>query len=99
MRLDGYAMLLGLKIVSSAEKLRPRLKLNSMRYKQMFTWQRTKMFWLERMEEKVWASKCRKFKISGSFQRGRPRKTWTEVIRSDLKEEKVSQEPDNDRNA
>ena len=57
------------------------------------------MFWLERMEEKVWASKCRKFKISGSFQRGRPRKTRTEVIRSDLKEEKVSQEPDNDRNA
>ena len=43
---------------------------------------------LERMQERVWSSKCRIFKISGSLPRGLQRETWNELIRSGLKEGK-----------
>ena len=46
------------------------------------------------MEESARSSKCRTFKVSGSFPRGRPRKTWNEVIQSDLKERNVSKDVD-----
>ena len=29
--------------------------------------------------EKSWSSECRTFKVNGSFSRGRPRKSWSEV--------------------
>ena len=51
------------------------------------------------MEEKAGSTKCRIFKVSGSYQSGRPTKTWIQVIRSDLKEKKVSKNPYNGRNA
>ena len=51
------------------------------------------------MEESAWSSVCRTFKVSGSFPEGRPTKTWNEVIRSDLKERKVSKDKVNERNA
>ena len=38
------------------------------------------------MEESAWCNKCRNFKVSGSFPRGRPSKTWNEVIRSGARE-------------
>ena len=38
------------------------------------------------MEESAWCNKCRNFKVSGSFLRGRPSKTWNEVIRSGPRE-------------
>ena len=44
----------------------------------------------ERMEESAQSCKCRTFKVSGSFLKEQPRKTWNEVIRSELKERKVS---------
>ena len=49
---------------------------------------------MERIEESAW-SKCRTFKVTSSFLRERPRKTWNQIIRIDLKERKVSK----DRNA
>ena len=54
---------------------------------------------LERMEESVWSGKCRTFKVSSSFPGGQPRKTWNEVIRSDMKERKINKEIAKDRNA
>ena len=51
------------------------------------------------MEENVWSSKCRTFKVSSSFPRGRPRKTWIGVIKIDLKERKVDKDIAKDRNA
>ena len=53
---------------------------------------------LERMEKSAWSSKCRTFKVSGSFPRGRPNEAWNEVIRSDLKEKKVGKDVAKDRN-
>ena len=55
---------------------------------------------LERMEENAWSIKCRNVRVSESFPRGRSRKTWNEVIRSDLKEMKVNdKELAKDRNS
>ena len=51
------------------------------------------------MEESAWCSKWGTFKVSGSFSRGRPRKTWNEVIRRDLKERKVNKNITKGRNA
>ena len=44
------------------------------------------------MKESVWSSKCKTFNVSGSYPRERPRRTWNEVIRNDLKKEKPSKE-------
>ena len=43
-------------------------------------------------------NKCRIFKIIGSSARGKSRKTWSEIIRSDVKGTKVSKDPVKDRN-
>ena len=51
------------------------------------------------MEDNVlFDNKCRIFKIIGSFPRGKSRKTWNEIIRSDVKGTKVSKDPVKDRN-
>ena len=53
----------------SAEKLRIRLKLMSI--KEYLQYRRLQWFGhLERTEETAWSSKCRTFKVSGSFARG-----------------------------
>ena len=49
--------------------------------------------------EKSWSSECRTFKVNGSFSRGRPRKSWSEVIRNEPKESKVSKDLVIDKNA
>ena len=50
------------------------------------------------MEESAWSIKCRTFKVSGNFPKGRPMKTWNEVIRSDMNERKVRNDLAKDRN-
>ena len=50
-------------------------------------------------ENKSWLSKYRIFKDSGSFPRQRPMKTYSKLIRTDLKERKVSKDLAQDRNA
>ena len=40
----------------------------------------------------------RTFKVIGSFARGKYRKIWNEIIRSDVKGTKVSKDPAKDRN-
>ena len=43
-------------------------------------------------------NKCRTFKIIGSFPREISRKTWNEIIRSEVKGTKVSKDPVKDKN-
>lgn len=52
----------------------------------------------ERMEENAGPSKCRKFKVSGSFARARPKKTLSKGVRRDLEEFKVGTEVPKGRN-
>lgn len=71
------------------EELRTRLKLNSVRK----CLQDGRLQWFahqERMGENAWSSEYRTLKVSVNFPRGRPRKTWNEAFRSDLKVRKVS---------
>ena len=71
--------------------LRVRLKLKNMReylHDRSLQW----FGHVEKMEESAWSSKRRIFKINGSFCRGQLRKTWNEVIRSNLKEGKVNRD-------
>ena len=81
----------------SSEELRIRLKLKSMRE----CYQDRRLQWfghLGKMQENAGSIKWRTFKGSGSFPRGLPRKTWNEIIKSDLKEMKVSKDIAKDRN-
>ena len=82
----------------SKEELITRLKLNSMRE---CLFDRTLQWFgdLEKREESAWSSEYGTFKDSGSFPAGRPRATWNEVFRSNLKERKVSKDIAKDRNA
>ena len=47
---------------------------------------------LERIEVDAWISKCRDIMVDGSLARGRPQKSWSEVVRKDLREKKVSKD-------
>ena len=65
----------------SPQEFKTRLKLSNLRG----CLQDRRQHWfdhLERMEENAWSSKCSTFIVRHSFPRGRPRKTWNEVIRS-----------------
>ena len=73
----------------SGKKLRARLKLNSLR--EYLQDRRLQCFGhLQSMEENAWSSKSRTFKVSGSFPRGRPSKTWNEISRNDLEKSKIT---------
>ena len=79
-------------------KLRTNLKLKNTR--ECLQDGRLKWFGhLERMQDRVWSSKCRIFKISGSRPRGLQRETRNEVMRSGLKERKVSKDTAKEKNA
>ena len=43
-------------------------------------------FYLERMEESSWPSKCLKFEAGGSLGRGQHRKARSDAMRSDLQD-------------
>ena len=82
---------------NSAEELRTRLRLKSVRE----CLQDRRLQWfgpLERMEERKWSNKCGTFRVSGNFLRGQPKKTWNEVTRSYLKDGKVSKDKAEDKN-
>ena len=82
----------------SEEELRTRLKVKNMG--ESVQDRRLRYFgYLERMENSAWSSNCGILKVSGSFPRERPRKTWNEVIICDLKERKVRKDKSKDRNA
>ena len=58
----------------STEEIKAKPKLKSMR--EYLQDRRLQWFGhLEKMDESVWSSKCRTFKVSCSFPRGRPKKT------------------------
>ena len=79
--LDACAML-GLMIELLQSNL--GLKLNSMReflQNRSLKW----LGYLEKEKESAWFSIYSTLKLSGSFSRERPRKSWNEVIKSDLK--------------
>ena len=49
------------------------------------------------LTKSFWVSRCRTVEVSGSAGRGRPKKTWEEVIKIDLRERRVSKDLARDR--
>ena len=50
-----------------------------------------------RMDKSFWVSRCRAVEVSGSVGRRRPKKTWEEAIKMDLRERKFSKDLARDR--
>ena len=80
-----------LKDKINSGELRSRLGIHSIR--DVIQAMRLRWFGhLERMEEDNWVSKCRDLVVPGTKPRGRPRKTWQEVIRTDLRQKNLRPE-------
>src|SRR2546425_5779586 len=52
---------------------------------------------VERKEAGDWISKCRKLEVVGAVRKGRPRKTWMECVKEDMKECGLKKEDAQDR--
>ena len=50
-----------------------------------------------RMGDDRWVKKCQEIRVEGTLGRGRPRKTWAEVARADLRTLKLTEEMTGDR--
>ena len=50
-----------------------------------------------RKDDDDWARKCMEHKVEGSRPRGRPKKTWKEVLREDCQARKLNKEDAMDR--
>jgi len=44
-----------------------------------------------------WVKKCMEYEVEGPRQRGRPKRTWTEVVREDCQARKMHKEDAIDR--
>ena len=82
------------KIPSS--EIRSRLKLLSIR--ESVKLRRLEWFGhVERMDERTWASRCRYIEIEGNIPKGRPKLTWNQLIKKDLKDKNLHKEQAQDR--
>src|SRR2546425_12768400 len=52
---------------------------------------------VERKEADDWVSKCRNLEVVGGVRRGRPRMTWMECVKEDMKECGLKKEDAQDR--
>ena len=69
----------------SSEELRQRLGVESIR--ECIRKGRLRWFGhIERREDSSWIKRCRDLVVDGPVSRGRPRKTWTQVVHEDLKQ-------------
>ena len=83
MRMVRWMCGVTLKDRKSSEELRDRLGLANIRD----CVQSRRLRWfghVERMDDANWVKKSREITVVGQRGRGRPRKTWAEVVRSDL---------------
>src|SRR2546425_10712687 len=61
---------------------------------------RGRLGWFGHVERKGagdWVSKCRNFVVVGGVTKGRPRKTWVECVKEDMKEGGVKKEDEQNR--
>jgi len=45
-----------------------------------------------RKEDNDWVTKCMEYEVEGSRPRGRPKRTWLEVVQKDCKARKLSRD-------
>ena len=88
MRMIRWMCNTSLKDRKSSGELRSRLGIHSIR--DVIQARRLRWFGhLERMEGDNWVSKCRDLVVPGTKPGGRPRKTWQEVIRTDMRQKNL----------
>ena len=81
----------------SSKELLDKFKLQPIRS----VMQRGRLRWfghVERMEDNNWVKRCRVMEVEGNRGRGRPKKTWEQVISADLRNMGVKREVAQDRN-
>ena len=96
MRMIRWMCNVSLKDRVSSEELRRRLRLESI----STCLQNRRLSWfghVERSPETSWINKCRQIHVPGEVGRGRPKKTWGEVIKTDLKQKGVTKDLAQDR--
>jgi len=49
-------------------------------------------------EDNNWLKKCMEYEVEGAWPRGRPKKTWTEIVQKDCQAHKLNGEDVLDRN-
>jgi len=52
----------------------------------------------ERKEDNDWVKKCVEYEVDGARPRGRPKKTWTEIVEKDCQAHKLIREDAFDHN-
>ena len=83
MRMVRWMCNVSLKDMKSSQELRDRCGLESIR----LSLQRLGWFGhVERLDVDNWVRKSRDIVVDGKSERGRPRKTWAQVIGKDLEE-------------
>ena len=91
MRMIRWMCNTSLKDRKSSDELRSRLAIH--RIRDVIQARRLRWFGhLERMEGDNCVSKCRDLVVPGTKPRGRPRKTWQEVIRTDMRQKNLRPE-------
>jgi len=51
-----------------------------------------------RKEDNDWVTKCMEYEVDGARQRGRSKKTWTEIVEKDCQARELNRENAMDRN-
>ena len=51
-----------------------------------------------RKEDNDWVNKCKEYEVEGTRPRGRPKKTWTEIVEKDCQARQLNREDAMDRN-
>jgi len=51
-----------------------------------------------RKEDNSWVKKCMEYEVEGDKPKGRPKKTWTEIVEKDCQARKLNREDAMDRN-
>ena len=85
MRMIRWMCGVSLRDRKSSEELRQRLGVESIRE----CVRKGRLRWfghIERREDSNWIKRCRDLVVDGPAGRGRPRKTWTQVVHDDLKQ-------------
>jgi len=81
----------GVKVKVSSKGLRERLGLVDI----ISVLQRNRLQWyglVLRKEDNDWVKKCVEYEVKGARPRGRPKKTWTEVVQKDCQARKLNME-------
>ena len=83
-------------LVKRCKELRERLGVDDI----ALVLQRNRLRWyghVLRKDDDDWVKKCIEYEVEGSRPRGRPKKTWKEVVREDCQARKLNKEDAMDR--